>query len=137
MTLFQQLSAHVAGIRTHESEEDLDMDAIDFEEEEVEDPKIEQHAGEERPRQTTIVADVPPSYSLREYTNYAYTKELRTLLLPPMKNVIRRLVIECATDGCDVVRKTRGMSLDDVVQELKDEAAWLDGFDELERRRID
>ncbi|KAK0470723.1 hypothetical protein IW261DRAFT_1597680 [Armillaria novae-zelandiae] len=64
-------------------------------------------------------------------------KELPTLLLPPMKNIVRRLVIECAADGCDVVRKACKMSLDDVVHELKDEAVWFDGFDWLERRRND
>ncbi|KAK0472128.1 hypothetical protein IW261DRAFT_1571143 [Armillaria novae-zelandiae] len=130
----QQLSAYRAAMRTHESEEDLDMDANDFEEEEEDDPEIKQrsledhsgksmasgywmgcgypretngylvrswrcsHAehprpltrgdeddtGEERPRQTAIVDD-----------------ELRALLLPPMKNIVRILVIECAADGYD------------------------------------
>ncbi|KAK0207523.1 hypothetical protein IW262DRAFT_1302731 [Armillaria fumosa] len=49
---------------------------------------------EECPRQATIMGDVPPSYSLCEHANYAYMKELRTLLLPPMKNIVRRLVID-------------------------------------------
>ncbi|KAK0472326.1 hypothetical protein IW261DRAFT_812457 [Armillaria novae-zelandiae] len=71
------------------------------------------------------------------HANYAYMKELRTLLLPPMKNIVRRLVIECVADGCDTVRKACKMFLDDVVHELKDEAVWFDGFDWLERRRND
>ncbi|PBK59289.1 hypothetical protein ARMSODRAFT_967067 [Armillaria solidipes] len=97
----------------------------------------EDDSGEERPRQATVMGDVPPSYSLCEHANYAYMKELRTLLLPPMKNIVRRLVIECAADGYDAVRKACKMTLDDVVHELKDEAVWFDGFDWLERRRND
>ncbi|KAK0205624.1 hypothetical protein IW262DRAFT_1422262 [Armillaria fumosa] len=98
---------------------------------------LEGDSGEERPRQATIMGDVPPLYSLCEHANYAYMKELRTLLLPPMKNIVRRLVIECAADGFDAVRKACKMSLDDVVHELRDEAVWFDGFDWLERRRND
>ncbi|KAK0472316.1 hypothetical protein IW261DRAFT_812121 [Armillaria novae-zelandiae] len=96
-------------------------------------------SGEKRPQQTTILGDVPPSYSLCERANYAYMKELRlrTLLLPPVKNILRMLVTECAADGCDAVRKACKISLDDVVHELKDEAVWFDGFDWLERRRND
>ncbi len=97
----------------------------------------EDDSGEERPRQATVMGDVPPSYSLCEHANYAYMKELRTLLLPPMKDIVRRLVIECAADGYDAVRKACKMTLDDVVHELKDEAVWFDGFDWLERRRND
>ncbi|KAK0184221.1 hypothetical protein F5146DRAFT_252241 [Armillaria mellea] len=94
----------------------------------------EDDSEEEHPRQATIMGDVPLSYSLCEHANYAYMKELRTLLLPPMKNIVRRLVIECAADGCDAVRKACMMTLDDVVHKLKDEAVWFDGFDWLERR---
>ncbi|KAK0475289.1 hypothetical protein IW261DRAFT_1647820 [Armillaria novae-zelandiae] len=91
----------------------------------------EHDGGEERPRQTAIMGDVPPSYLCE------HTKELRTLLLSPMTNIIRRLVIGCAADECDAVRKARKMSLDEVFQEPKDEAVWFDGLGGLERRRND
>ncbi|KAK0184258.1 hypothetical protein F5146DRAFT_253909 [Armillaria mellea] len=97
----------------------------------------EDGSGEARPRQATIMGDVPPSYSLCERANYAYMKELGTLLLPPTKNIVRRLVIECPADGCDAVRKACMMTLDDVVHELKGGAVWFDRFDWLERRRND
>ncbi|KAK0470969.1 hypothetical protein IW261DRAFT_913855 [Armillaria novae-zelandiae] len=97
----------------------------------------EDGSGEERPRQTTIMGDVPPPYCLCEHANYAYMKELETLLLLPTKNTVRRLVIECAADGCHTVRKACKISVDDVVLELEDEVVWFEGFDWLERRKDD
>ncbi|KAK0207752.1 hypothetical protein IW262DRAFT_1418041 [Armillaria fumosa] len=92
-------------------------------------------SGEECPWQATIMGDVLPPYSLCEHANCTYMKELRTLLLPPMKNIVQRLVIKCAAHGFDMVRKACKMSFDDIVHELRDEAVWFDGFDWLERRR--
>ncbi|KAK0484079.1 hypothetical protein EDD18DRAFT_1361925 [Armillaria luteobubalina] len=51
-----------------------------------------------------------------------------------MKNIVPTLVIECATDEFDAVRKPCNMSLDDAVHELRDEAVWFDGFDWLDSR---
>ncbi|KAK0486727.1 hypothetical protein EDD18DRAFT_1360382 [Armillaria luteobubalina] len=62
-------------------------------------------------------------------------KELRTLLLPLMRNSIRRLVIECVADGFDAVRKACKMSVDDVVHELRDEARG-GGTTDLRRARL-
>ncbi|KAK0476915.1 hypothetical protein EDD18DRAFT_1213456 [Armillaria luteobubalina] len=65
----------------------------------------EDDSTEEHPWQATVMGNVPPSYSLCEHVNYVYVTELRTLLLPSMKNIVRRLVIECVADGFDTVRK--------------------------------
>ncbi|KAK0462801.1 hypothetical protein IW261DRAFT_1427959 [Armillaria novae-zelandiae] len=66
--------------------------------------------------------DMPPSYSLCEHANYTYMKELQTLLLPPTKNMVRGLVIQCTAYGCDAVRKACKVILDDIVHELRHEA---------------
>ncbi|KAK0470728.1 hypothetical protein IW261DRAFT_1425717 [Armillaria novae-zelandiae] len=47
----------------------------------------------------------PMDVCLCEHANYTYMKELRTLLLLPMKNMVRGLVIQCTAYECDAVRK--------------------------------
>ncbi|KAK0472361.1 hypothetical protein IW261DRAFT_1665521 [Armillaria novae-zelandiae] len=78
--------------------------------------------------------DGPPLYGIIEPPNWTCRKDLRTLL-PPMKNIVWRLVIESAAEGCDVIRKAYKLTLDSVVHELKDEAVWFDRFDWFERKR--
>ncbi|KAK0470717.1 hypothetical protein IW261DRAFT_923276 [Armillaria novae-zelandiae] len=85
----------------------------------------EDDSGEEHPWQTTIMGDAPPSYCLCEHANYTYMKELQTLLFLPTKNIVRRLVIECAADGCNAFRKACKTSLHDVVLALKDKVVWF------------
>ncbi|KAF7308117.1 hypothetical protein MKEN_01174300 [Mycena kentingensis (nom. inval.)] len=94
----------------------------------------------------------PPTLSLADAGHTAHVRQLRDVLLPPMKNVVRRLVVECALDSAEddlnasgdshkqkrvvdpAIRAAR-MSLEDVVREMREEeGVWFDGFDWSERR---
>jgi hypothetical protein len=64
------------------------------------------------------------------------------VLIPPMRNIVRRIVIECSTprlaDGKveDPAIRAARMDLEDVLTELREEeGVWFDGFDWAERRR--
>ncbi|KAF9073354.1 hypothetical protein BDP27DRAFT_1417171 [Rhodocollybia butyracea] len=110
----------------------------------VEDDEARSHAGseqgnrtvdEEHPRPVTVREAIPPSRPLCEQSYHAHQKQMRTLLLPAMKNIVRRLVIECGADGVDPAIRATRMTFEDVMKELRDEATWFEGVDWLERRR--
>lgn len=88
----------------------------------------------EHPRPTTFNADVPPSYQLCEQAFHAFQRQMRGILLPAMKNIVRRLVIECQADGLDPAIRATRMDMEDVARELRDEASWYNGIDWLERK---
>ncbi|KAJ7055847.1 hypothetical protein C8F01DRAFT_447417 [Mycena amicta] len=87
-----------------------------------------------------------PTALLADVAHTAHVRQLRTVLLPPMRNVVRRLVMECALDAGEMdleekkvvdpaIRAAR-MSLEDVVRELREEeGVWFEGVDWSERRR--
>ncbi|KIK56308.1 hypothetical protein GYMLUDRAFT_76221 [Collybiopsis luxurians FD-317 M1] len=95
----------------------------------------EESAIDEHPKLATVKETIPPSHPLCEQSFRAFQKQMRILLLPAMKNVVRRLVIECGADGIDPAIRATRMNLEDVMKELRDEATWFDGVDWLERRR--
>jgi hypothetical protein len=88
----------------------------------------------EHPRPATVNADVPPSYQLCEQAFHAFQKQMRTILLPAMTNIVRRLVIESQADGVDPAIRATRMDVEDVARELQDEASWYNGIDWLERK---
>ncbi|KAI0365897.1 hypothetical protein BV20DRAFT_699733 [Pilatotrama ljubarskyi] len=88
----------------------------------------------EHPRPKTHLAPHPPSYTLCEATYRAFSRQMREILLPPMRNIVRRLVMECAADGTDPAVKAVRMTVEDVMRELRDESAWYNGIDWIERR---
>ncbi|KAI0644862.1 hypothetical protein C8Q79DRAFT_1011007 [Trametes meyenii] len=88
----------------------------------------------EHPRPRTCLAPHPPSYALCEQTYRAFSRQMREILLPPMRNIVRKMVIESAADGSDPAVKAARMSVEDVIRELRDESAWYIGIDWLERR---
>ncbi|KAJ7687582.1 hypothetical protein B0H17DRAFT_681945 [Mycena rosella] len=95
----------------------------------------------------------PPSYALTEAAHTAHTHQMRAIL-PVFRNVVRRIIVECALDAAEAddarlgvsgtssppkpldpaVRAAR-MPLADVVRELREEGVWFDGVDWSERRR--
>ncbi|KAF8320239.1 hypothetical protein F5887DRAFT_1291426 [Amanita rubescens] len=116
--------------------EDLGLDASD--------------AAEEHPRPSTFNAEMPPSFTLCEQAYISHQRQMRVVLLPPMKNVVRRLVIECLEDGktsskgdCtwggtsdDPAMRASKMNLEEVLRILREEeGVWFDGVDWAERRR--
>ena len=87
----------------------------------------------QHPRPKTVVPH-PPSFALCEQTYRAFARQMREILLPPMRNLVRKLVMEATADGTDPTIRTARMTLDDVVSELRDESTWYNGIDWLERR---
>ncbi|KAF8623314.1 hypothetical protein AX17_001614 [Amanita inopinata Kibby_2008] len=109
-------------------------------------------ATEEHPRPLTVRAEMPPSYALCDQAYVAHQRQMRVVLLPAMKNIVRRLVIECAEDSSPSVKgdcswggyaddpaiRASKMSLEDVLTILREEeGVWFDGVDWAERRRND
>ncbi|KAI0753556.1 hypothetical protein C8Q80DRAFT_520029 [Daedaleopsis nitida] len=88
----------------------------------------------EHPRPKTHLAPHPPSYGLCEQTYRAFQRQMREILLPPLRNIVRKIVIECAAEGTDPAIRTVRMTTEDVVRELRDESTWYNGIDWLERR---
>ncbi|KAK1216774.1 hypothetical protein PQX77_020592 [Marasmius sp. AFHP31] len=89
----------------------------------------------DHPTAAVLDADSPPTFALCELAFHAHRRQLRAVLMPAMKNVVRKLVIECGADGVDPALRASRMSLEEVMRELRDEAVWFDGVDWLERRR--
>ena len=87
----------------------------------------------QHPRPRTL-CPCPPSFVLCEQAYRAFQRQMREILLPPMRNIVRKLVMECAADGTDPARRAVKMTLDDVAHELRDESVWYNGIDWLERR---
>ena len=107
-------------------------------------------AAEEHPRPSTLNAEIPPSYALCEQAYVSHQRQMRVVLLPPMKNIVRRLVIECLEDvktpckgDCtwggtsdDPAIRASKINLEDVLRILREEeGVWFDGVDWAERRR--
>ncbi|PFH47479.1 hypothetical protein AMATHDRAFT_198000 [Amanita thiersii Skay4041] len=111
-------------------------------------------AADEHPRQETVCAEMPPSFALCEQAYIAHQRQMRVVLLPAMKNIVRRLVIECAEDAktggavrgdCtwggfadDPAIRASKMTLEEVLRILREEGGvWFDGVDWAERRMND
>ncbi|KAJ7678643.1 hypothetical protein B0H17DRAFT_1206701 [Mycena rosella] len=83
----------------------------------------------------------PPTYALAEAAHTAHVRQLRAVLLPAFRNVVRRLVVECALDAAEGARadpavRAARMGLGDVVSAVREEeGVWFDGVDWRERRR--
>lgn len=99
---------------------------------------------EQHPKESTIKAEIPPSFSLCEQAYIAHSRAMSEVLMPPMRNIVRRIVIECSTprlpDGKveDPAIRAARMDMEDVLTELREEeGVWFDGFDWAERRMND
>lgn len=82
----------------------------------------------EHPLPATLEVGCPPTYGLCEQSYRAYCKQLKQILLPAMTNVVRRIVIECAADASDPVKKAAATTLDEVGAQLRDKRVWYNGF---------
>nr|GAT47937.1 predicted protein [Mycena chlorophos] len=72
-------------------------------------------------RHPDISGPPAPTQTLAEVAHNAYIRQLRTVLLPPMRNIVRRLVLECAFDVVDPAIRAARMTIDDVVREMREE----------------
>ncbi|KAJ3965171.1 hypothetical protein EV361DRAFT_1021121 [Lentinula raphanica] len=99
----------------------------------IEDGKQRTEPG--HPSLSTVRGPIPPSQPLCEQTFDAHQKQMRIVLRPAMKNIVRRIVIESNVDAADPAIRASRMTMDDVMKELQEEGTWLNGVDWLERRR--
>ncbi|EGO00619.1 hypothetical protein SERLA73DRAFT_104957 [Serpula lacrymans var. lacrymans S7.3] len=84
------------------------------------------------PLSRTIDAPTPPSFALCEQAYRAYQKQLRLILLPAMKNIVKRMVAEAgASENGRVDPATRAarMSMEEVLTELRTPGVWFDRVD--------
>ncbi|EMD32918.1 hypothetical protein CERSUDRAFT_118352 [Gelatoporia subvermispora B] len=88
----------------------------------------------DHPRPRTVGAPPPPTYQLCEHTYRAYIKQMHDILLPAMRNIVRRIAIECSADGADPTIRASRMTTEEVLRELHHESTWFNGIDWLERR---
>lgn len=57
---------------------------------------VEQELSSPRhPKKSTICASVPPTQTLCDQAYHAHHQQLRTTLLPAMRNIVRKIVMEC------------------------------------------
>ncbi|KAG6829015.1 hypothetical protein H0H92_005922 [Tricholoma furcatifolium] len=96
----------------------------------------------EHPLPSTLKGSIPPTYGLCEQAFGAHQRQLKEILIPPMKNLVRKLVIECQTPGMgrgeDPAIRASKMSIEEVLAELRnEEGVWLNGFDWVQRRMND
>ncbi|TDL22944.1 hypothetical protein BD410DRAFT_721772, partial [Rickenella mellea] len=100
-------------------------------------PPEEQTDAEARPHPspTMVRCDVPPSFPLCTAAYEAFKRQLRAVLFPAMRNIVRKIVIECAVDGVDPCIKAARYDVEDVARELRDVGVWYNGMDWVTRRQ--
>jgi hypothetical protein len=96
--------------------------------------QIDSDGEEIHPRSATVRAEVPPTFQLCEQAYVAFQKQMRSILLPAMTNIVRRVIIECQADSTDPAMRVARMDTEEIIAELRDEAVWYNGIDWLERR---
>lgn len=86
------------------------------------------------PHPRISASHIPPTYNLCERAHRAYQKAVREILLPAMSNIVRRLVLECATavDGApihlsDPCTRASRLSINEIVCLLREESVWFTG----------
>ncbi|KAG6897940.1 hypothetical protein C0992_008688 [Termitomyces sp. T32_za158] len=97
------------------------------------------------PLPSTVKGSIPPTFGLCEQAFSAHQRQLKEILVPPMRNLVRKIVIECQTPGMgygrgieDPAIRASKMSMEDVLSELRnEEGVWLNGFDWVQRRMND
>ena len=82
-----------------------------------------------------LVQSCPPSENLCRAAFEAFRRQMRNVLCPAMVNIVRRIVMECTADMTDPCIRVSKMSVEDVVQELRESGMWYNGMDWLMRRR--
>ena len=97
-------------------------------------------ADAQHPCTVTVNSEIPPTFSLCEQSYGAFIKQLREILAHPFRNLVRKIVMECAIPTArgyeDPALKASRMSIEEVIAILREEEGiWYDGVDWIERRR--
>ena len=94
----------------------------------------------QHPLKATILGEIPPSFQLCEQAYLQHMKAIREVLGPPMRNIVRKIVMESQVPTPrgfpDPAQISRKMTLEDVMRLLREEeGVWYDGVDWVERKR--
>ena len=107
-------------------------------------PTADDEDDNEHPRQSTIMAEIPPTFDLCQQAFIAHQKAMHEVLIHPMRNIVCRLGIECSTPCLsggkveDPAIRAARMSMEDLLTDLREEeGGWFEGFDWAEHRRND
>ncbi|PIL32922.1 hypothetical protein GSI_05040 [Ganoderma sinense ZZ0214-1] len=87
------------------------------------------------PRPKTHNVPHPPTFHLAQQTYYAFQRQMREILFPPMRNLVRKFVMEATFDGSDAAMRAHNTTIEEIVNELRDESVWYNGVDWFEVRQ--
>ncbi|KAG5644311.1 hypothetical protein DXG03_008729 [Asterophora parasitica] len=90
------------------------------------------------PTRATLKGEIPPSFALCEQAFIAHSRQMKVVLGAAMRNLVRKIVVECQTRGKveDPAIRAARMSIEEVLRALREEEGlWFDGFDWVERGR--
>ena len=95
---------------------------------------------DQHPRGSIVNSAIPPTFSLCEQAYGAYMKQMREILAHPLRNLVRKIVMECTIQTAkgyeDPAIKASRMTVEEVITILREEEGiWYDGVDWIERRR--
>ncbi|KAG6847202.1 hypothetical protein H0H93_009561, partial [Arthromyces matolae] len=102
----------------------------DGEDDEDAEVTIGEDGEKQHPLPATLRSTIPPTFALCEQAFSAHQRQLKEILVPPMKNLVRKIVIECQTPGMtsgpwrggeDPAIRAAKMSMEDVLRELRNE----------------
>lgn len=92
------------------------------------------------PRRAVVNSQIPPTFALCELAYGAYVKQMREILIHPLRNLVRKIIMESAIPTIkgyeDPAQKAARMTIEEVIAISRDEEGiWYDGVDWVERRR--
>lgn len=90
---------------------------------------------EPHPNQELAAVFPPPSFNLCSAAYDAFRREMTSILLPAMLNIVRKVVMECAVDGADATVRISRMGVEDVARALRERDTWFNGLDWIGRRQ--
>ena len=83
----------------------------------------------------------PPSFNMCSTAHDAFKRQMRSVLFPAMRNIVRRVVIECAVERdaqgavVDAGVRIAKMNVEDVLSALRESGVWFNGMDWAGARR--
>jgi hypothetical protein len=92
----------------------------------------------EHPAKAVVSMAIPPTFGLCEQVLQAHVRQLRIILMPPMRNLVRKIVIESSAERVDPAIRASKMDMETILRYLREEEGiWYNGVDWLERKAND
>jgi hypothetical protein len=86
-------------------------------------------SGETRHPYDNLQSFPPPTQYLAERLSVAFTTEMRKVLRPALNNLVRKVSLECLRDRIDPSVKVGKLTVEEVIDGLRDEGIWWDDYD--------